>query len=140
LQVLEEAGLLECDGQSIRCAHELMADAVIDRLTPGARHALHSQVALALERQFQTQSEAALLWDRAEHWRDAGDSPRAAELFESCAVHALKLGQPQQAAESFYQSALLERDENKRLEQLSRTVKAARLSSDEHLLLSAVHD
>jgi hypothetical protein len=57
---------------------------------------LHRHAALSLESA--TQDNATILWDCAEHWRQAGDHEKAVDLMAGCARHSMEFGLPLVAA------------------------------------------
>ena len=138
LQVLEESGVLVSDAAVIRSSHDLLSEAVVARISAATGQLLHLRCARVLEADVTAASDASLIWDCAEHWRDAGDAARAVSFLRSCGNHALALGQPQYAAEIFHHAAQRESRDRARAELLQQTIDAASLASDHHLVLIGV--
>ena len=99
LRLLEEDGLVNCVGDSIRCSHDLLADA-LRKLVPSAVAALLQQrIAAQLETEcVEGGFDTALAWAAAEAWMSLGNVTAAARLLRRCAAHAAHLGEHSEAA------------------------------------------
>ncbi|HEX3159289.1 MAG TPA: AAA family ATPase, partial [Gemmatimonadaceae bacterium] len=103
LSALEEQGLLASDGPRVPAKHELVAHAALSRLPDAARHLLHRLAAQTLEDEIKGAQAAALLWDCARHWQEAGEAGRALDLVRWCATRLVEVGLPGDAAEALEQ-------------------------------------
>lgn len=100
VQDLAERGLITQDGETIRCAHDLLAETVLADMPQATRAAVMEQVAMVLEEEGTTSRQASLLWACAECWVQAGRSARAASAFRRCAQFAMEIGQSRFAIEA----------------------------------------
>ena len=105
LDELTMRGFIEQEGDRIASRHALITTAAIARASSASRQIMHRYAALALEEE--SSDDATLLWDRAEHWRQAGEPGRASSLMQACARHSLKLGLPLEAATVLETAAML---------------------------------
>jgi len=96
LDELTMRGFIEQEDDHIASRHALITGAALARASSASKGILHRYAALALEEE--SSDDATLLWDRAEHWRQAGEPARASSLMQACARHSLKLGLPLEAA------------------------------------------
>ena len=112
LDRLEADGLITGTQDQLRCAHDLVAHAVLGRLSPIAQRVLHRLAAQCLETDAMTSSIPALLWDCSRHWNAAGEPNRAIGLALCCARHLLELGLPHEAAELLKAARPLSRNPN----------------------------
>ena len=96
LDELAARGFIDHDGDRVASRHALITFAALARASTASKAIMHRYAALALEDA--SSDDATLLWDCAEHWREAGEPERAASLMEVCARHSLKIGLPLEAA------------------------------------------
>jgi len=109
LDELTAGGFIDHESESIVSRHALITEAALNRASSASKSLLHRHAARAL--QDAAQDNATVLWDCAEHWRQAGDHPRAVELMADCARHSLELGLPLEAATMLGAAADLASDE-----------------------------
>ena len=74
LEELEAFGLVESDGQTVHCKHELLSSAALAQLSKLSAALLHRHAAQALEQDVVGTQSTALLWECARHWQQAGES------------------------------------------------------------------
>lgn len=104
---LGRAGMLTVNVDPISMAdrlsprHDLLAAAALAQLSAPALAFLHRKAASILEREISDDESAAILWDSAKHWREAGDTSHAFELAKTCATHLMELGLPRAATEAY---------------------------------------
>lgn len=106
LEELGTAGMLtmERDTDStgknrVLCRHAVLAQTVIDRVSPAGLEILHRWAGEVLELELDSPSSASLLWDCASHWHASSNSTRAVELGRSCIGHLLEVGLADDAAD-----------------------------------------
>jgi hypothetical protein len=99
LDELASEGMISDEGDRIACAHELIACAAAEGLTGIARRSLHRLIAEQLEAEQSASTDAGILWDCANHWKQAGEPERAIRFALDCSKHLLELGLPHEAAE-----------------------------------------
>ena len=97
VQQLEDDGLLRVGETGPRVSHELLGECTLSLILPLTRNLLHQRVAAHLEARFDSDHDAVLLWDCAEHWCSSGDTAKALAFVKKCARHAAKIGQVAQA-------------------------------------------
>jgi hypothetical protein len=99
LRELEEEGLVRLDDGSVRCSHDLIADA-LRALTPQTVAAiLNRRIAAHLEAEcVDNRLDPTLAWAAAQAWMTAGELTAAVRLLRRCAAHAAGLGEPVEAA------------------------------------------
>lgn len=108
LDELAKGGFVDVDSQDIVSRHALITQAALGRASIASKTLLHLHAANAL--QAKAQENATILWDCAEHWRQAGERSRAIDLMSSCARHSLELGLPLEAASMLEAAADLSGD------------------------------
>lgn len=138
LQLLHDLGLVRHDGSVWQCAHDLLADVVLSGMSPGVRQTLHRYCAQLLERESRTGPDMMIIWDCAEHWRQAGSAAKAVSLLKACAAHCSGLGHPHYAAELLIQAASLTSRAIERRSLLSESLQAAYQASDARLILRSL--
>lgn len=111
LDELTAGGFIDHESESIVSRHALITEAALSRASSASKSLLHRHAAQAL--QDSAQDNATVIWDCAEHWRQAGDHPRAVELMADCARHSLELGLPLEAAMMLGAAADLASDERR---------------------------
>ena len=109
LDELAAGGFIDHDSQNIVSRHALITEAALKRASSASKSILHRHAAEAL--QDAATENATVLWDCAEHWRQAGDRDRAVSLMWDCARHSLELGLPLEAASMLEAAAELSNDE-----------------------------
>ena len=97
LDELEAFGLVESEGLMVYCKHELLSSAALARLSKLSAALLHRHAAQVLEQDVAGTQSAALLWECARHWQQAGERERAITLLRTCAHHSIELGLPTEA-------------------------------------------
>lgn len=97
LEELEAFGLVDFDRQTVFCKHELLSSAALARLSKLSAALLHRHAAHALEQDAAGIQSAALLWECARHWQQAGERERAITLLRTCAHHSIEIGLPTEA-------------------------------------------
>ena len=105
LDELAARGFIEHEGDRVASRHALITLAALSRASSASKAVMHRYAALALEEELL--ENATLLWDCAEHWRQAGEPSRAASLMGACARHSLKIGLPLEAARVLESAAQL---------------------------------
>jgi len=98
LDELEAFGVVESDGSTVYCKHELLSSAALARLSRLSAALLHRHAAQALEQDASGMQSTALLWECARHWQQAGERERAITLLRKCAHHSIEIGLPTEAA------------------------------------------
>ncbi|HEU4643477.1 MAG TPA: AAA family ATPase [Gemmatimonadaceae bacterium] len=98
---LEHLGLIESDGATVLCRHELLATAATQHLSPLGRQLLHRHAAEVLEQDTTTEQSPTLVWECVEHLERAGDRDRAVGFVLGCARHLIGLGLPNAAIELY---------------------------------------
>jgi DNA-binding SARP family transcriptional activator/tetratricopeptide (TPR) repeat protein len=96
LDELAARGFIEHQEDRVSSRHALVTHAALARASTASKAVMHRYAALALEEE--SLENATLLWDCAEHWRQAGEPSRAAYLMGDCSRHLLKIGLPLEAA------------------------------------------
>ena len=99
LNELDANGMIELDGSSVLSRHDLLSAAVITQMSLAARAMLHRYVAAQLELEADSSHSVSLIWESAEHWLLANDSPRAIQLLRRCGNYLMDVGMPEEAAE-----------------------------------------
>ncbi|HEY9515068.1 MAG TPA: AAA family ATPase [Gemmatimonadaceae bacterium] len=97
LDELEALGLVESDGPTVFCKHELLAAAALARLSKLSAALLHRHAAQVLEDDVTDNQSTATLWECARHWQQAGERERAINLLRTCAHHSIEIGLPTEA-------------------------------------------
>jgi hypothetical protein len=97
LDQLDGSGMIELDGSRILCKHDLLSSVVFSQMGRAAKGMLHRFVAAQLETEFATTQEVSLMWESAEHWLLAADTPRAIQLLRRCGTHLMDVGMPEEA-------------------------------------------
>ncbi|HEU4565341.1 MAG TPA: AAA family ATPase [Gemmatimonadaceae bacterium] len=128
LDELEMGGLIVADGARVLSRHDLLSQAALAQMAETSRRLVHRHAAALLEREVMGSQSAALKWECAEHWERAGDSDRALRLLRSCALHALEVGVPAEAAALLEKAAGLTRTPEERQEVLGELANALRLA------------
>ena len=99
LRLLEEDGLVHCQGQDIRCVHELLADALRHLVPSTVSAILRQRIACQLETECVDRAfDAALAWAAADAWLSLGNGVAASRLLRRCAAHAANLAEHSEAA------------------------------------------
>jgi DNA-binding SARP family transcriptional activator/tetratricopeptide (TPR) repeat protein len=96
LDELDARGFIHHEADRVSSRHTLITHAALARASTASKAVMHRHAALALEEE--SFENATLLWDCAEHWRQAGEPSRAAYLMGDCSRHLLKIGLPLEAA------------------------------------------
>jgi len=96
LDALAAGGFIDHESQHVVSRHAIITEAALNRASSASTSLLHRHAAHAL--QDSARENATVLWDCAEHWRQAGDSARALDLMADCARHSLEMGLPLEAA------------------------------------------
>jgi hypothetical protein len=104
---LEVSRLIVQSGDVVTPAHWLLSDAVKRRATVIADKLGHRRIATILEAEARANNDANKLWDCAQHWLAADDSPRAIEMLTQCAQHSIEIGRLREAAELLLKAASL---------------------------------
>ncbi len=104
VETLQQTGLLRDEGQRYAFGHPLIADVVGAEMSRARRTILHRRVAETLER-LAGERLTEISGRLAHHFREAGNSERAAYYAELAGDRALALAAPVEAAQ-FYEQAL----------------------------------
>jgi DNA-binding SARP family transcriptional activator len=96
LDELEARGFTDQIGEMVTSRHALITTVALSRASDASRALLHRHAALAIEEL--TPHNTTVLWDCAEHWRQAGENDRAIAMMTRCAQHSLELGFPLESA------------------------------------------
>ena len=96
---LEAGRFIIGDGNRLSCAHELIASAATTRLSELARRHLHRLSAEAITSDHPTAPDAGILWDCANHWKQAGEPERAFRFAIDCGRYLLEIGLAREACE-----------------------------------------
>jgi DNA-binding SARP family transcriptional activator len=99
LQDLEERGILESQSADLHATHPMLSEIATRTVPAGVLQLLHYRCAEQLEGESGDLSDAALLWDCARHWEQAGEVAKALSLLRSCAAHSVQIGQPRTACD-----------------------------------------
>ncbi len=129
---LSEHGLVATGGYGIPCRHDLIAQAALSRLADPTRQLLHRCAAEVLQAEIERSQSAALLWDCAQQWLEAGEPERAFNLVRSCAAQLVEVGLPTEAAEVYERALDLCETDEQRLEMLGHRVAALRSAGHWH--------
>lgn len=78
--------------------HDLLAVASVEKLSDLAKKMLHQRIAEVLGMEVSDQSATTVLWDCAEHWRNAGNLRKATKLALGCANQIMEMGFPKEAS------------------------------------------
>ncbi|MCR4338429.1 MAG: AAA family ATPase, partial [Gemmatimonadaceae bacterium] len=105
IEELSSAAMLAADIPGVAVKHDLLATAALNRLGSAASRLVHRQVATVLEAEVSEKHTVALMWDCAEHWQCAGDTPHALATVRICAHQLHAVGHVNQAVE-LYERAL----------------------------------
>ncbi len=97
LEALDTEAVLTCDGEAVLAKHDLLSEAAIAKLSVSAARFIHLQIGKILEADLSLDNYASLVWDIAEHFRQAGNVASAVRLMARCADHALRLGSAREA-------------------------------------------
>ncbi|MBA2671091.1 MAG: AAA family ATPase, partial [Gemmatimonadetes bacterium] len=84
---------------TLQCAHDLLGEGALQRLTATSRQYFHLLTGEQLAREYQASSDPAVAWDAAAHLGDAGKRAEAASLLSACAHEMLRIGLADHAAE-----------------------------------------
>ena len=76
----------------ILCRHDVLADRALKALSKHGLQLLHYKAGTILEQELQLLDSSSLLWDCAQHWYAAANTPKAIELGIACAVHLSNVG------------------------------------------------
>ncbi len=125
---LSEHGLVATGGYGIPCRHDLIAQAALSRLADPTRQLLHRCAAEVLQAEIERSQSAALLWDCAQQWLEAGEPERAFNLVRSCAAQLVEVGLPTEAAEVYERALDLCETDEQRLEMLGALANAHQLA------------
>ena len=109
LDELDAGGFIDHTSDSIVSRHGLITSAALRQASSASKALLHRHAAYTLQRA--AAGNSTILWDCAEHWRQAGDFERAVALMADCARHSLKMGLPLEAATILEAAASLANDE-----------------------------
>ncbi len=115
---LSSAAVLSSDKPGVAVKHDLLATAALARLSGPALKLVHRQVATVLEAEINAKHTAALMWDCAEHWQCAGETPHALTTVRLCAQQLHSVGQVQQSIELCERALPLCTTHDQRLETL----------------------
>ncbi|MBA3833870.1 MAG: AAA family ATPase [Chthoniobacterales bacterium] len=96
LDELQDGGFIDHNAEAISSRHALITAAALRQASSSSRALLHRHAAQTLEDI--AKNNSTVLWDCAEHWRQAGEFARAVRLMADCARHSLKMGLPLEAA------------------------------------------
>lgn len=127
---LGKAGILRSSGKdTITGLHDLYADEAIAQLALPAKKILHGLVGGVLERYLDGQpNSTSILWDCAEHFKEAGDVKKAKWTTIACAQHLTELGYHADAVEVYEKALKYCTDKRERLmilHELAKTQYAA---------------
>ena len=99
LRVLEEEGLLHGVGDELKCAHDLLSEALKPLLPTSVIAVLRQRVANHLEAEcIEQRYDGALAWGAAQAWLDVGNMTAASRLLRRCAAYAASLAEHSEAA------------------------------------------
>ena len=140
LEDLERRGLIESDGTRVISMHDLLTQAALSRLTAAARALMDRRVAQVLESDAGLSSSIAMMWECSEHWKRAGEIDRAIDLLRTCALHALEIGMPAEAARTLASAASLARSNEEKLEIADQQIQALHLAGSWNALESLTLD
>lgn len=135
---LELARLIRFDGQTVRPTHSLIADVVLERMTPLQRRLTHRYVATALDKLIDIDYSPAVVWECAEHWSAAGHAGRALAAIRRCASHAIEMGRAETAAQLLARALTLSGSQDERVEIARLLVAAADSAMNSDLVLCAI--
>ena len=116
IEELDDRGLIEVNDGFIVSSHALLSDAVQRRMARTVNQMLHAAVAAILQQDIDASSAGHLPWDCAEHWRLSGNDELAIEVLRDCAQHALEIGRPEDALETYERALVLRSSAHTRLE------------------------
>jgi len=128
LEELEALGLVESELPRVSCKHDLLAVAAMQQLSTLSRALLHRHAAQVLDGEARDSKAAAVVWECAEHWQQAGERERAMELLKACAHHAIELGLPTEAVPLLEHAVSLASSPEELLELLPDQVRALQLA------------
>jgi len=115
IEELDEQALIEvAEGYLVR-SHALLADVVTARMAPSVVSLLHGESAELLHRDVDPSSTSALLWDCAEHWRQAGNNERAIAVLMDFADRSVESGRATDAIRTLRRALGLTVPEKRRL-------------------------
>lgn len=132
LSRLADAGMLVSDqvedrvgvSDRLACKHDLLASAVLSRLSSVATAFLHRRAGSILEGDLKEHPSAALLWACAKHWEKVGEAERAFGVASSCADHLMELGLPSDAADAYEKTLSFSRSQVQRVRTLEGLARA----------------
>lgn len=137
MQTLTERGLLQANGEHVRCSHDLLAEATLSETAPAVRSALHERAAARLESEGTASRETSLLWSCAEHWQRANRRQEAVASLRRCAALANELGQPRFSCDALERAVEL-CDRSDLAEILAESIRIAHRSYDSGTVLRHV--
>jgi len=97
LEELDTSGMIELDGSRVLSRHDLLSSVVLTQMSGAVKVLLHRFAAERLESDSAASHSVSLIWESAEHWVAAADSPRAISLLRRCGSYLMDVGMPGEA-------------------------------------------
>jgi hypothetical protein len=97
LEELDTSGMIELDGSRVLSRHDLLSSVVLTQMSGAVKVLLHRFAAERLESDSAVTHSVSLIWESAEHWVAAADSPRAISLLRRCGNYLMDVGMPGEA-------------------------------------------
>ncbi len=98
LEELDAGGMIDTDESRVVSKHDLLSSVVLSQMSGAVKVMLHRFAAERLGSEAESSQAVGLLWESAEHWLLASDTPRAVELLRRCGNHLMDVGMPEEAA------------------------------------------
>lgn len=134
IEELDDQGLVDVtDGYLVR-SHALLADVVTGRMAASVLRLLHGGSGELLYRDVDASAQRALLWDCAEHWRQAGNDDRAIAVLMECAERSVQSGRAADALITLQRALSLTTVDERRLSIVERGLE---LAWDSHVYVEA---
>jgi len=137
VQRIEEEGFVRLRDGAARLSHDMLADSVLELVAPLSRSALHSCVADLLERRYDSDGDAALIWACAQHRIASGDSSAAIRAAARCSRHSVDLGQAALALELLSRVSALAAGKRDQMALLEEQAIVARACGRHHEVVEA---
>jgi DNA-binding SARP family transcriptional activator len=137
---LERARLIEANGDEVRPAHALIADAAVQRFSALENRVAHRYVAEVLEQVAASSRTPSVVWDCAEHWVTAENRERAVATLRRCAELSLEVGRPRGAAEALLRAVDLSEPSQLQQRLAREAVMAAHFASEPALVFRGLRE
>ena len=122
IEELDAQGLIDVTDGYVVNSHALLAEAVRERMAASVLRLLHGAAAQLLHRDVDTSARGALMWDCAEHWRQAGNDDHAIAVWVECAERAVASGRATDALLTLRRALSLEMPDERRLSIVERAL------------------